>query len=329
MKRPTVRTLWFKLALVFGPFILFFISVLVRVPYATYQQQFLAEDKIQKLVLDASSTPQVIVDGDSRAQDNFIPAIFTKETGLSSVNVGAGDLMLAQAYDTLQHTGVLNHAQLIIISVSMYDINDTQGHNQFIDTTIIDNEPWGMQKIKDLITYYNSYITFYLTYTKSLMRFAHFDYQHMSPALVQTSGYLADTTDVLTPPHNGAAPFDPLGWYADLRLRGLRQQAFVKAIQGFGATNDTVVLYIGPVAPLGKMVNAGTKADPADVYFAQVITDAIAPYPNIHFINFEASDTSSILPNQAFGDYVHLNESGATVFSKLLADTLKKEGIIK
>jgi hypothetical protein len=332
MKTHPVRTLLIKLAILALPFGLLLLWIVLHVPYGTYLLQESRENKVQRLLVDSPQVPQVVIAGDSRAAANFIPAVFSAESNVSSVNAGSGFESLQQAYDVLRGAGALNHGNVIAISVSVAEINDAYvpGFIDSFDIQALNAEPFGVRKLQDALQDAGVVSNYYLDYmSESLRLFKHPGYQ-TPQSVIDAKGYEPET-GVLTPPPSGTSiATDPDQWYGNLQFGGFRQKAFVQAVQDFGHTNNTIVIYIGPTPPLRKsVVTPGTKIANADAYFAHVITDAIAPYPNMHFINFSNEDTSALLPDASFANsYVHLNEVGAAAFSKLLADTLLQEHII-
>ena len=145
----------------------------------------------------------------------------------------------------------------------------------------------------------------------------------MSDAIFGAGGYSEQGGAFVASPSDTDAP-----QYVDVRVGGLKQQDFLRAINGFGHTNDTVILYIGPIAPCWRTELQSTNATAVEDNFRHVVEEAIAPYPNIHFIDFSANDIPT-LPNIDFSDVVHLNYTGARVFTSLLAAKLQALGVIK
>jgi hypothetical protein len=325
--RTSVVKLLGKLSLLIVPFIISFLYLSVTVPWLTTIQQARMQDKVQKLLLDATTTPQVIIAGDSRAEDNVVPAIFSAKTGLSAANVAEGDEILSQTYNTLSDNGVLDTHRLIIISVTAYDISDTMLDNQPIDKTVFETEPWGAQKIKDMLAYYKNAADYYIVHYKNVMHFSEGDNIHAPQTLLAAKGFSAQENVLHTSP--GQIPSNPdAWWYAKFRPNGVKQADFVHTLEAFGNTNDTVVIYIGPQAPIFKENTLGSNIQAEDKAFAAVIAQTIAPYSNMHFIDFQDQDNPT-LSDEDFADRVHLNSNGAPVFTQLLVDTLKQKGIIK
>jgi len=327
MQTHPVWKLFCKIALVLAPFGLLFLFISLRTPYITYIEQARVEDKIQQLVVRAPQAPQAIIAGDSRAEDNVIPALFTQQSGLSLANVGSGGEILSQAYEALAASKALNQHRLIIMSVSIYNIGDGMLDAVHDDPRIINKEPWGRQKIKDILSYAHAFADYYIEHFKNTLRFDTPDNIHISTALLATGGYDAQDSTLVVPA--GSTPPNPdTSWYNDARSGGLHQEEFVQSLQKLGDSNDTIVIYIGPIAPLWKESSEPANIQAADQQFAKVIEQAIAPYPNMHFIDFQDQNNPT-MQNDMFADRVHLNATGAAAFTTLLVDTLRSRGIIK
>ncbi len=221
---------------------------------------------------------------------------------------------------------MFNRKPLIILSVSAYDINDALFDVQHDDLQVVENEPWGAQKIKDALKYYKAFAGYYLIHFKNVLSFNSVDNIHITAAQLQTGGYVPQSgvLNVLA-----GTPANPdTAWYAGARTGGLHQAEFIRSLKTLGATGVPIVIYIGPTAPLWSEENESQTIQTIDKQFAQIISQTIAPYPNMHFIDFQ-DRVNPDLPNNLFVDRIHLTEAGAATFSTVLADTLKKDGIIK
>ncbi len=326
MKNSAITKLFFKLALIGLPFAVVFILVMFFTPYITELQKAKMQDKVDRLILQASTSPQVIIAGDSRAEANVMPLLFTQESGLSGVNIATGNEVLGQVYDTLDSNGLLNKHNLLIISVSLFAINDAARDYQPIDKAVVDTEPWNTRKAEDLFVYWRSYVHYYVDRFKDDLQFTSTaENVRMPDAVAQAKGYLVATDGGLIGKTTIGDPFEP--YNKDYRIGGLKEREFIKTLEQLGSTTDTVVIYLGPLAPLWKESMDETSKERND-YFASLIKKTVARYPNLYFINFETEDTSTTLPNEKFGDQIHLNSSGAATFTTLLVHTLQSNRIL-
>lgn len=128
-----------------------------------------------------------------------------------------------------------------------------------------------------------------------------------------------EKTDITTFPNSN--------WYANVRLGGVHQAQFVKSLQELGESGTPILLYIGPTAPFWS----GSAKDPStnapDKAFADLIETTVAPYRNIHFVNFEAHPIPA-LTDKEFVDRLHLSQDGATLFTKTLVGILRADRIL-
>lgn len=322
MSYHTAITIMGKLGLLLLPFIILFSVYLPNARSSYALQQSVLRDKIERLVISSTQKPRVIIAGDSRAEYSVIPDLFAQKTNLSTVNIAVGGGTLSEMYDMLSETGVLNNNRLIIISISSYEINDNYPDERPINWLVATKKPSVLQKATGVLTYLETYVSSYYTGLRRFLRGDTTDYAHMNQATFLNKGYV---------PQNGLIdPTTMVGntsWYVNLQADGVKRQDFERSIRGFGNTNDTVVLYEGPIAPAWQLDFAKTAGPAAEEHFSTIIRAAIAPYSNLHFINFQSANIPE-LGDKEFLDVVHLNTEGASVFTSLLVERLKKERLL-
>jgi|GEM_PF-6667642 len=284
------------------------------------------EDKIDKLIL-SDTHPRVIAAGDSRAQTGFVPAVFTAKTGLDSANIAIGSGMLEEAYDALTARHALVKGRILIVSVTSDQISDYDSEVLPINPEVAANAPLDFTTLRFYMNYYNSLLQFQ---TDDFQRFARGDFSpdktQMDDTTLQRKGF-QPRTDTFDPAHLVWLDATPQ-WYIDTDTDGLRLQDFLRGINGFGHSDVTVVLYKGPIAPAWRPILEGTKGAAVEAHFDDIVRNAIAPYPNMHFIDFSEKDIPS-LGNTQFADIMHLNENGAIIFTEMLVSELRQEHIVK
>ncbi len=89
-----------------------------------------------------------------------------------------------------------------------------------------------------------------------------------------------------------------------------------------------MVIYLSPLAPSWIKNLADTAELAIEKHFAEVISKAIAPYPNMHLLDFQPLAVPG-LDDSKFADGTHLNKDGAPIFTAYLVDTLRRQKIIK
>lgn len=314
-----------KILLLLLPFCVLFILYLQNTPTATEMQQGVIEDKIQRLILPSRENLPVIITGESRAELSIIPDMFTKETKLNAVNAAVGLATLPQIYDAFEHHGLLREKRLIAISVSSYEINDAVFTAKPVDMQIMEQEPFGLRKIQMFTNYYAYLAQFYFNHFKDFLRADIKNHSLMDEATFARKGYVPGSGVLALTAPGTKDDHDP--WYVDARTDGLKKQEFLHAIDGLGKSRSTIVIFIGPIAPQWREQLKETNGPEIEENFISIIRKAIAPYPNIHLIDFRATDIPEI-PNDAFADNVHLNASGASVFTHIFAKRLRSEGLL-
>lgn len=325
MGHKNIWTLIVKLLLVSVPVAALAAAFLLDAESPTSLQKKGFENKVQQLVTPTS--PHVIIAGESRAMYNVIPEIFSGKTGLSSVNIATGYETLDQVYDELSKNQDLNRHRLIVVSISSYEINDAvyDNHADYVD--LIQQEPLGMRKLNFMRIYLENQALFYFDHFKKFVRRESRDRGALASATLQKKGYVENPGVFLSPPAD-AVPQREV-WYADVETGGLKEKNFTRAIENFGTLNDTVVLYMGPVAPGWWHPLERTNAPKVEEHFRDVIKKAAAPFRNIHVIDFHVGENRLEFPDGYFSDSVHLNNAGAPIFTELLVQELRKEKTIK
>ncbi len=314
MPKPGPARLLLKLALLFGPFLLLAAGVFAVIKSPSTTKLNYLDDKITRLITSAPERPRVIIAGDSRAEINIIPAVLDDELKTTSANVAVGVGLLYRTVEALQKAGALNHHSLIIVSVSSYQISDGFVLDADpIDIEVIAHEPWSLQKMSDAQDYFNNQYDYYFNRLKTFLRPDVSDPEHMNDEVFAAKGYTEKKG--LFAPAPGPNTTDEV--YQHVRIGGIKQKKFEEALRTLGATNDTVVIIEPPYAPSAWRAYDGTNAKDTEEQFARVIRTAIAPYPNLHFIDYTLA--SSTLRDTDFADAVHLNKEGAELFTKQVA----------
>lgn len=323
MHRTPVIKLFLKLLLLSLPALVVICIYLPR-SLSPYQiQSAVLQDKIDKIAKPQNA--QLLIGGESRALHTFIPGLLTQETGLASANLAVGTGYLLQYYEVLKTNSLLNGRRIILISVSSYEINDGYSDNLPAFKKVVGADAFGIQKLLDMSAYYNQLAASYFYDFKRFMRRDRSDPLHIDQRLIQSGGY-SESTGTFDPATMGTAG-DNL-WYKNIRTGGAREQDFVAAIKGFAGTNDTVIIYNGPLAPSWRKQIRGTVAEEAERHFDRFVQTTIAPYPNMHYLSLALTDTPE-LTDADFGDITHVNATGAPVVTNYVIEWLRQQKILK
>lgn len=323
MTQSPLLTLGLKFVLLLVPLgiVLALYAPHAQSPY--YVQTSILHDKIDRIVKTEDS--QIIVGGESRALYSVVPLVITKETKLSAANIAVGGGILSEMYSALNESELLDAHRLIIISVSSYQTNDAFADNFPSYKRVIDEEPLGIHKIADATTYYQLLFASYFYDFKKFLRGDTTDTLHIDNTTLNTKGY-RESVGVFDPTTTGEVTDNP--WYTRVRTDGTRERDFLRAIESFGTAPATIVIYTGPLAPSWREKMKGSRGAAIEAQFAQTIRDAIAPYPNLQYLDFQFADIPG-LTDTSFGDITHLNKTGAPLFTAFLVQTLRAQGIIQ
>lgn len=307
-----------------APFIVLFGVFFFCTESPSALQHHVLDDKVVRLVTEAPEKVQVIFGGESSVERGFIPALFTTDTGLSSVNVAVGYGTLNEYYEDLKMRNILGQHRLLVVGLRSYQINDGFIGFQPLDKEIIAKEPLGIRKVQDSEAYYSYLFNFYFEHFKNFIRPDMPNLDLMDDTVFEQKGYVNNGDNTLTLP----LPEQIDAWYASIHLGGLRQEEFINALDALGKTGDPTILFIGPIAPAWRDALAGTTGQETEDYFAQLTATEMAKYPNMHFIDFRYQNIPG-LGNAQFADGVHLNDEGAHVFTSFMVHTLSAEGLLK
>ena len=317
-----VAKLFGKIALLSLPFAFAVAIFLANAESPIAIKQRLIQDKIERLVVSATSSPRVIIAGESRAEQGLVPDIFSEQTKLTTVSIAVADGGFAEEYDALRDLGAFDHKRIVVMGISSYELNDRMLiFLQPLDSPIIANEPWSFQKISDIATFTNGRALYYVQQFKSFYRGTSREAGRMDETTFANKGWRFDT-EVYVPGKNNWSD----EWQVD--FDAMKKEDFSRAALGFASSTDILILFTGPVAPSAKRELAYESTIDLEKNFAEHVRQIIAPYPNIYFIDFRTMEIPE-LTDEKCGDAEHLNAEGAGIFTAILVKTLKDKRILK
>lgn len=313
-----------KIAIFLLPFAIFTAIRFSALQSSNRSKLYALEEKTTELIDATSTKPGIIIAGNSRALEGIDPAEVQALTHKRAVNIAVGFATAADTYRVLQSHGDLKGSPVIIVGIQSADANDYVTSDYPRQFDIVLHAPFGTTQL-DLWHQYSQYeYAWWLNEFRNLLK---------SPG--DGTAHSAETAQLGF--QGGTGVYDPdtanndgaiASWYSEVKLDGLKMQDFLSALQGFGHSSDTVVLFVGPVAPGWKQSYGHTDAPEVEQEFAHTVQQAIAPYPNIHFIDYQTQDMPTF-HDADFSDYVHLNATGAEKFTKLFVSQLIADRIIK
>jgi hypothetical protein len=317
-ERRTGWTLLLKAAVLLAPFVALSLPAIARTLVVVVRaEQSLAlkdgvfdgqlEGKLDAMLTDGIV---VIVAGDSRAEEQVIPALIEARTGLPAINVAttAGDLVtLANA---LKRHGVPRSARVLIVSTSLFQVNDGAIDPPYISTACLLNlTTWERVRIyADRLSAPTSPLDF---------RFVEPPPVAMTAAKLRDHGFVANDKILSLPLPKVLLNAHP--WYRSLSLRGARWRVFREALGRLAATGLRIYLVDAPVSPAWRAYTAGTFVDAAERDFAGMLDEAASAWPAVQALDYYTVPDPA-LGNEQFADIQHLNRAGAQRFTTMLLD---------
>jgi hypothetical protein len=278
-------------------------------------------EKVRSLLIDPGRVPDVIIAGDSRAQRQVIPAVIEKELGVDAVNIAVAGGELVSVAKVVRQCALSEKRPLLIISVTLFQINDGAIDHDTISMDCLLSMPWidqvvlFRQKLPEMayrkIGLYKRCLAARCGLAPTKIKpFTEDGFMGIDGTL-DTSGMSGHVGQIKHP------------WYENLCLEGRKWRVFQAALRDIAGSGAEVLLFNGPSSPAWQQLSRDTFMDAAEQQYSQMLTREVAQYPNVHFINFH-SGWNDDFPNPMFYDIQHLNRTGAARFSAILCDQIKR-----
>lgn len=276
---------------------------------------------------------EILVGGDSRAKMQVDPAVLTAVTGKSSLNVGeplplGGDLATLTRI-LRKYPAVLAGGPVLLLSVSGPGLDDLALSN--LTTAVMLN--WNLRDharvALRLPAEYAAFLgeRYFRTAAKLAWRKARkegfvCDDGIRLPAYIRDlRGYLPDT-DIVSDTLHPSSP-KPAGYILD----GAAWRTFRESLEWLAASPArSVVLFNAPI--YGPWQQDPRNA--AEMGMEALISDRIAKeaarHPKVRYLDLIRNPPPG-LAREHYSNARHLNDRGAAVFSRYLADYLMEEGL--
>jgi hypothetical protein len=270
------------------------------------------EGKFQALLRDDTA---VIVGGDSRAERQVVPAIIEATTGWPAANVATTSGDLVTLSNAVKRHGVPPAAKILIISASMFQVNDGAIDAGYISTACLLNmRTWER-------------VSIYADRLGSPWSPLDFTFEEAPPAVITSAqrseqGFLGIDKSLSVPLPKSLLNDHP--WYRRVSLHGARWRVFQEALGRIAAVGLRTYIFQPPVSPAWRTYTAGTFVDAAELEFAGMLRMATLNYADVRFLDFY-SVPDARLGNESFYDIQHLNRAGAEMFTKILVDRIRDE----
>ena len=287
------------------------------------------EDHLTQLVVGNSARPEIIITGDSRAQNQIDSEMVTQAIGKETVSVGAGALDLATVDAGLRAYGILGEHRLFIISVSSFQVNDGA-----IDTGIISPAAISRMTLVERMKIFRHHLMVWFYGDKQVLGY------FLKSLFLKNSGRITETAY----PHRGFVSVDrvmPLPLkdmvtststserdYSDPNFTGIRLRVFTQALSDLAASDDVFVIYSPPISPAWRDMTKGTFIDTIERDYGKTLAEESKKYLNVHYIDYY-SDPNPLLTNDKYADKWHVNATGSKIFTAQVLRDIRNLGFEK
>lgn len=282
-------------------------------------------EKVYGLLVEPGRAPAVIIAGDSRAERQVIPDVIRRELGMDAVNVAVGGGELVSVAKVLKQNGLGATKPLLIISTTMFQVNDgAVAHDtismdcltamRWVDQIAICRERLPEMAYRKIRMYRRCLAMKFGLSSVRVKQFAEDGFLGIE-GTVDASGMAAHPERIKHP------------WYQDLDLEGRKWRVFRAALAEIAASGSQVLLFNGPSSPAWQQLSRDTFMDAAEEQYSQMLQREVAQYPNVYFLDFRNGWIDDF-PDESFYDIQHLNRTGAARFSVILCDEVKRLNLL-
>jgi hypothetical protein len=258
---------------------------------------------------------RVLIAGDSRAERQIMPSVIEARTGWRTANVATMAQDLVTLENALARHGTPAAAQVLIVSASIFQINDGAIDAGFISTACLLNmTPWERARIyADRLGSPWSPLAF---------RFIEGPPDDISQAHLAELGFAGSDQQLSLPLPKVLLDRHP--WYRSIDLQGARWRIFQEALGRLAATGLRVFVVQPPVSPAWRVYTLGTFVDDAEREYVRMLRAAVAGYSNVTVLDYYSTPEPA-LDDVTFYDVQHLNRTGAVLFTERLLLDMRLE----
>ena len=288
-----------------------FLGVIFTIPSLIKEQLIVPKDFSKKL-----QSTEILICGDSRADQQLIPFIIKQETGKNVLNIAASSQDIYTWSKSLSATKV--KGKIIIISASFFQIND--GANDFPFFNLGTFSDLNFSEKMEL--YENDYFDLVLlqaklAYTRLLNKnddsaFGNHHRQINKDYYKKDCNSFEMSEDWLSR-HT---------WYKFPSVDGVKSKMLTKAIGNLSKLEDCrIIIYNGPVSFKFKEEAKKTGVIKLEQKY-NLVLKSLCENSGIRFVSFW--DETELSKNEFYHDPQHLCTKGAETFSKKMATLLPK-----
>lgn len=308
-----MRKFFFKILFLLLPYFLFVTGAILYAEYRVPFRERIFDDVVQqKLDAFLKKDPDILIGGDSRAERQVIPSIISSHANLEAANIASSGCDFITLYNALKHYGLLSQKRVLIVSISLFQVNDGAIHEGCLSTASLLNIPFS-----EKVWLYRSDLNSLML---GLIRAFQSNHRLESKTAIthideKGFGGVEGVLQLpLSPPHKDHP------WYKNFSF-GIKWRLFERTLKAFGSSALTVYIYLPPVSPAWMSLTEGSSIDKKQREFGEMLKRAAQPYPNIRILDFY-SFPDARLNNKMYTDAVHLNRTGAEIFTQMLLEKI-------
>jgi hypothetical protein len=254
----------------------------------------------------------VIVGGDSRAEAQIVPEVIEARTGSRAANVATVAQDLVTLSNGLARHGVPPASRLLIVSTSLFQVNDGAIDAGFMSTACLLNMT-SRERAKIYLDRLGS------PWSPLAFKFTEDPPAAITSERLREKGFVGIDKRLSLPLPKVLLTAHP--WYRKVSLHGARWRIYQDALGRLAATGLRIYILQPPVSPAWRAYTTGTFVDAAEREFATMLAAATRKYGNVSFLDFYSAPDPR-LGDDKFADIQHLNRGGADVFTGILMDRI-------
>ncbi len=284
------------------------------------------ESKIARFKLHENEI-NLIIAGDSRAERQLIPRVFSHQTGYNAVNIAVASCDLVTFLHALKKLD-RNPRNIFIVSASSWQINDGAidigylSEKCFQQMTIYERFSLFSKNFKDLSEMYKRLFKHSLAgLFKSDLFLPGLDSEiiNMKGFNGRTGNIQIKTSETEITEYLNNHP-----WYKNLANKGIRWEIFARAFKELGKMDSHFIIFQPPVSPYWKRIIRDTPIEKSELYFSQKLKELALEFNNVDFYDFYDQEIPG-LEDCMYYDPQHLNKDGSEIFSNFLANLINSK----
>tara|TARA_B100001057_G_C22755684_1_gene913664 strand:- start:187 stop:1176 length:990 start_codon:yes stop_codon:yes gene_type:complete len=286
----------------------------------SYKVNYRVENKIKNFTLDSKKL-NILIAGDSRAEQQLIPKIFEEQYGYNSFNIATNSCDLVSTVASINKHYVNSKDKILfIISSSSAQINDGAvdfGYLSYIALTKLTLE----EKLK---LYKGRYVDLFTLIRRNTIEdiVSKFNLNPLSNEVINNKGVKFVDGELQTNLPYTNQELNNHQWYKNISVNGYRKRIFKEAFHILGNMQHQFIIMQPPVSPYFRKAIKGTPIEQMEKEYSLLLGNLAKEFDNIEILDYYINDIKE-LENNMYYDSQHLNKDGALIFSKLVSKEIK------